>query len=128
MVQTDSVEAIFVEQYSITADPSCPIIQSPMVTSPMSSAMVTSPLLEVVVSAGDDTHIGNDDWIVGGINSDNLGFSQMKAEMKTIGWMRTIAVMMMKVKMRMMIKIFRLILMWENLNLVCMNLHNFLMI
>ena len=45
-----------------------------MVISPVSSAMVTSPLLEVMVSAGDDTHIGNDDWIVGGINSDSLGF------------------------------------------------------
>ena len=58
MVQTDSVEAIFVEQYSTTVGPSCPIIQSLMVTSPMSSVMVTSPLPEVVVSAGDDTHIG----------------------------------------------------------------------
>ena len=45
-----------------------------MVTSPVSSAMVTSPLLEIVVSAGDDTHIENDDWVVGGINSDNLDF------------------------------------------------------
>ena len=43
-------------------------------TSPVSSAMVISPLLEVVVSAGDDTHIENDDWVVGGINSDSLGF------------------------------------------------------
>ena len=74
MVQTDSVEAVFAEQHSTTAGPSCPIIQSPMVTSPVSFATVTSPLLEVVVSAGDDTHIENDDWVVGGINSDNLGF------------------------------------------------------
>ena len=42
--------------------------------------MVTSPLLEVVVSAGDDTHIGNDDWVVGGINSDNLGFESDESE------------------------------------------------
>ena len=74
MVQIDSVEAIFAEQYSTTAGPSCPIIPSPIVTSPVSSSMVTSLLLEVVVSAGDDTHIENNDWVVGGINSDNLGF------------------------------------------------------
>ena len=74
MVQTDSVEAVFAEQQSTTVGPSCLVIQSPMVISPVSSAMVTSPLLEVVVSAGDVTHIGNDDWIVSGINSDNLGF------------------------------------------------------
>ena len=36
--------------------------------------MVTSPLLEVVVSTGNDTHIGNDDWIVCEINSYSLGF------------------------------------------------------
>ena len=80
MMQTDSVKAIFAEQHSTTVGPSCPIIQSPMVTSPVSSAMVSSPLLEVVVSAGDDPYIGNDDWIVGGINSDNLDFESDKSE------------------------------------------------
>ena len=45
-----------------------------MVTFLVSSAIVTSPLVEVVVSVGDDTHIGNDDWVVGGINFDSLGF------------------------------------------------------
>ena len=54
MVQTDSVEAIFTEQHSTTVGPSFLIIQSPMVTSPM---------VEVVVSAGYDTHIGEDDWV-----------------------------------------------------------------
>ena len=46
-----------------------------MVTSPlMSSAMLTSPIVKVVVSAGYDTHIGDDNWVGNGINSDNLGF------------------------------------------------------
>ena len=80
MVQTDSVEIIFAEQHFTTVGPSCPIIQSPMVTSPVSSAMVTSPLVQVVVSAGDDTHIENDDWVVGGINSDSLGFESDENE------------------------------------------------
>nr|XP_019706833.1 uncharacterized protein LOC109506005 [Elaeis guineensis] len=80
MVQTNSVDAVFAEQHSTTVGSSCSIIQSPMVTSPISSATVTSPLLEVVVSAGDDTHIGNDDWVVGGINSDNLDFESDESE------------------------------------------------
>ena len=49
-VQTDSVEAGFAEQYFITAGPSCPIIPSAVMTSPVSSAMVTSPLVMIVVA------------------------------------------------------------------------------
>ena len=95
-----------------------------MVTSPVSSAMVTFSLVEVVVSARDDTHIGNDDWVGGGINSDNLGFESDESGDED-DWMDEDNSSQDDDGED---EMFSLILLWENLNLVCMNLHNFLMI
>ena len=78
MVRTVSVEAIFTEQYSNTIGPICLIIQSPMVT----SLMMTSHIMEVVVSTGYDTQMGDDDWINTGINSDNRDFESNENETK----------------------------------------------
>ena len=52
-----------------------------MVTSRMiSSAIVISSMVEVVVSAGYETHIGNDDWVGSGINFVNLDFESDESE------------------------------------------------
>ena len=44
--------------------------------------MVTSPMVKIVVSAGYNTQMGDDDWISIGINSDSRGFesNEIKAE------------------------------------------------
>ena len=40
----------------------------------MTSSMVTSPMMEIIVSAGYDTQMEDDNWISTGINSDNRDF------------------------------------------------------
>ena len=69
IVRTIGVEIIFTEQYSNAVGPSCPIIQSPMVTSPM---------VEVVVGMGHNTQMGDDDWVSTEINFDSQGFKSDK--------------------------------------------------
>ena len=81
MLRTVGVEAMFAEQHSNTVGPSYPIIQSSMMTSPIVIFfMVTSPMVKVVVSVGYETHIGDDDWVGGGINFDNLDFESDESE------------------------------------------------